>query len=85
MISPSIIYIMQPAEKLTVSFVLKIALLFSLLISGVLLKVPRIEGSMNAQNVQRVALPPVYKPDVQEKPSVNFEVAKQSKSTTVSI
>ncbi|WP_255749825.1 hypothetical protein [Pontibacter liquoris] len=40
---------------------------------------------MNAQNVQRVALPPVYKPDVQEKPSVNFEVAKQGKSTTVSI
>lgn len=69
---------MQSAEKITTRFVLKLALLFVLLLSGVMLKATTPASPANAHNSETRQAPAAVKPSKQQNPSSYLHQVKQT-------
>ncbi|MBF9252354.1 hypothetical protein I2I11_03525 [Pontibacter sp. 172403-2] len=70
---------MQPAEKITIRFVLKLALLFVLLLSGVMLKAThQIKPATTLLPAKTLQVPVAAKPRAEQEPPMNsFRLIKQ--------
>ncbi len=72
---------MQPAEKITTRFVLKLLLLFVLLFFGVMLKVSKMTAHANAQDAKVGETPAMDTSNMHLKQSLYFRLVNHDKQS----